>query len=197
MNDRSRLEWLGWTAVAVGAVIAVVFGIQLAGDQNTVVATPLIGRQVADLELPLMESDGTVSLSDRRGSILVVTFWASWCLPCRDEQPELVAAANRYAGEGVHFVAVLYQDDLDDASRFLDEFGRAESASYVTDPGSRAAIEFGLFGIPETFFVDPEGVVVGKVSGGVDLPIILSTIEAIRAGAVPGEASTGETFQAP
>lgn len=194
---RNRLEWIGWSAVAVAAVLAVVFGTRLGESDPVLVPSPLIGEPVADLVLPDLDTDEEFAFSDQRGEIMVITFFASWCAPCQDEQPALVAAANQYADDDVQFVGVLYQDRASEASRFLDEYGRSEAAVYVSDPQSRAAIEFGLFGIPETFFVDRDGIIVGKVSGGVDLPILLATIGAIDEGRVPGAASTGETFQSP
>ena len=195
--QRNRLEWLGWGAVAVAAVLAVVFGTRLGEPDPVLVPSPLIGEPVADLVLPDLESGASVAFAEQRGEIMVITFFASWCAPCQDEQPALVAAANQFADDDVQFIGVLYQDQLDDANRFLDEYGRSAAAVYLADPQSRAAIEFGLFGIPETFFVDRDGIIVGKVSGGVDLPILLATIEAIDEGRVPGAASTGETFQSP
>ncbi len=194
---RNRLEWLGWGAVALIAVLAVVFGTRLGDSEPALVATPLIGERVADLALPEIDSDRVYSFSDQRGSIMVITFFASWCPPCQEEQPALAAAANQFANDDVEFVGVLYQDQPANAVEFINTFGRSEEATYVSDPDSLAAIEFGLFGIPETFFVDRDGTIVGKISGGVDLPILLATVDAIDRGEVPGAASTGETFQAP
>ena len=194
---RNRLEWLGWGAVAGIAVLAVVFGTRLGDSEPTLVATPLIGATVADLSLPEITADGAYSFADQRGNIMVITFFASWCPPCQEEQPALAAAANQFANDDVEFVGVLYQDQPANAVDFINSFGRSDASTYVSDPDSLAAIEFGLFGIPETFFVDRDGTIVGKVSGGVDLPILLTTIDAIDRGEVPGAASTGETFQAP
>lgn len=193
---RNRLELLGWSGVAIAAVLAVVFGTRLGGGEPTLVGSPLIGQPVAALELPTIDGSGSYGFGDQTGEIMVVTFFASWCAPCREEQPSLVAAANQFAGE-VEFVGILYQDQPENAIAFFNEYGFSDFATYVSDPESRAAIEFGLFGIPETFFIDKNGIIVGKVSGGVTLPLLLSTIETIDSGEIPGEASTGETFQAP
>lgn len=199
MSDRSRnrLEWLGWSVVAVGAVLAVVFGTRLSTDEPGLVPSPLIGQPVADLALPGLDDGALYEFGDQRGSIMVITFFASWCVPCQEEQPALVAAANQFTDAGVEFVGVMYQDRPANAQAFFERFGRSPTATYVEDPASRAAIEFGLFGIPETFFVDRTGIIVGKVTGGVTLPILLSTIEAIDAGQVPGASITGEVFQGP
>lgn len=193
---RNWLELLGWSGVALAAVLAVVLGTRLGSAEPGLVDSPLIGQSVAALELPVIGGDEEFRLDEARGKITVVTFFASWCAPCREEQPALVAAANQFGNE-VTFLGILYQDDPESAIEFFNEFGFSDFATYVTDPESLAAIEFGLFGIPETFFIDRDGVIVGKVSGGVTLPILLSTIETIDSGEIPGAASTGETFQSP
>ena len=86
--------------------------------------------------------------------MVVVNFFASWCLPCRDEQDDLSAAAEAFARQEVTVVEIVYQDTAEAAVAFLNEFGSSDSAVYLLDPGGRAAIAFGVFGIPETFFVD-------------------------------------------
>ena len=92
----------------------------------------------------------------------MVNFFASWCVPCRSEHAELARAASNLQDSGVKFIGVVYQDRPDAARQFLSELGT--SYDVVTDPGSRAAIDFGMFGVPETFFVDATGSVAGKVA---------------------------------
>ncbi len=75
------------------------------------------------------------------------------------------STAEAFEDRGVRIVGVVYQDDPKSATAFLDEIGWGENYDYVTDPGSRAAISFGVFGIPETFFINRDGIIVGKVSG--------------------------------
>ena len=84
------------------------------------------------------------------------------------------------------FVGVVFQDEVPAATRFLDELGRgSDNYLYVLDPGSRAAVEFGVFGVPETFFVDREGRIVHKIAGPVDAAGLNSAIAAILAGEDP------------
>ena len=191
-GTRNRIEWAAWSAVGVAAILLVLFGLRLSEPDPELAASPLVGQPAAQLVLPRIDG-GEFDFADADGTITVVNFWASWCVPCRDEHPELVAAANGLDGE-VQFVGITYLDALDDAREFLDEYGRAEAAAYVQDPGSRAAIEYGIFGIPETFIIDETGTIVGVVRGPVNLPLILNTVEQIRSGENPGVTETGETF---
>lgn len=164
------------------AVVAVVVGAMATrfGTDPKAVSSPLVGTPVADLELPYLEGEGSVKLADARGDILVVNFWASWCLPCRSEHPLLVDAARRWESAGVRIVGIVYQDSVDNATSFLDQYGRG--FEYVTDEGGKAAIAFGVFGIPETFFVDRTGLIAGVVRGPIDGAALESALEKLLVG---------------
>ena len=166
--------------------VAAAFGTRFGADPG-VVDSPLIGRPAPDGTLPYLEREGELSLADLRGQVVVVNFWASWCVPCREEHDDLITAAQRYADDGVTFVGIVYQDRPEQAIAFLDELGRGYD--HVTDPGSRTAIDFGVFGVPETFFIDRDGTVVAKVVGRSDLRLLSSTIDTILAGGTPGSVS--------
>ncbi len=160
-------------AVLVGVVV-VAMATRFGSDPNAVVS-PLVGTPAPALDLPYLEGNGSVDLAAADGEILVVNFWASWCFPCRAEHPVLLDAADRWEDAGVRFVGIVYQDGTDTASAFLDEFGRGYEA--VTDEGGRAAISFGVFGIPETFFIDRDGNIAGVVRGEVDAEILESALQ--------------------
>jgi cytochrome c biogenesis protein CcmG/thiol:disulfide interchange protein DsbE len=155
----------------------------------------LIGQPAPDLTLPYLERAGELSLADLRGDVVVVNFWASWCVPCREEHPALVAAADDYRSSGVTFVGIVYQDQPDQAIAFLDELGRAYDS--LIDPDSAAAIEFGVFGVPETYLIDREGIVVGKVTGKSDYPLLAGMIEQTLAGEIPQSRMDGEVQAQP
>lgn len=189
----SRPFWIvagvGLFAVVLGVVFASRFGVD---PQLT--PSPLIGQPLPDLTLPYLEFDGDFSFADLEGEVAVINFWASWCLACRVEHQALLDTAAGYQDLGVTFVGVLVQDRADHGLDFLAELGRGEPYVYVVDQGSRASLEFGLLGVPETFFVDRDGTIVGKVSGPVNTPLLTATLDAIllgRAGDL-GVVKTGE-----
>jgi cytochrome c biogenesis protein CcmG/thiol:disulfide interchange protein DsbE len=184
--ERSRRRiWVGSVVVliVVGGLIAV-FASRFGKDPR-LVDSPLIGEQVSALQLEYLDGTGSVSFDDLRGQVVVMNFWASWCIPCRTEHRHLTSTAEAYADRDVQFVGVVFQDEVDDAERFLDELGWGEGYLYVLDPGSRAAVEFGVFGVPETFFIDPDGRIVHKVAGPVDTVRLTTALDAILAGETP------------
>ncbi len=123
--------------------------------------SPLIGRPAPTFTLASL--DGSVHrLADSKGRPVVINFWATWCQPCIVEHPILQAGARRYSGR-VDFVGIVYQDDPDLIRRFIAERGAWGPA--LLDPGSKVAIAYGVYGAPETFFLDANGTVVEKVAG--------------------------------
>ncbi len=181
-------------AIVVGVLI-VGLGIVFAGrfgTDVTVAASPLIGEPVPDLTLPFLEEDGEMSFTDMRGEILVINFWASWCLACREEHGALVAASTNYADFGVTFIGVNYQDSLEPAQQFLDELGRGDEYVYVVDDDSTAGFALGVLGIPETFFVDRDGIIVGKISGPTTYELLSRTLDNIIVGKAVDSVKTGE-----
>ena len=189
----SAIAWLG-VAILMAAIIGL--AINLADTEPRSTTSPLIGEVAPAIELPELDGSGTVRLADYDGQIVVVNFFASWCLQCIAEHPDLLAAANTLAGD-VQFLSVTYLDTVEDANAFLDEHGRAEQRKYVFDEKGFSAIEYGLFGVPETFFVNEAGTVVAKITGPANLGLILEIVEDIRAGNATGLTETGEPQGSP
>ena len=185
-----------WAMVGISAVLGVVLASRF-GSDPALSESPLLGEPVPAVTLARLDGSGEVSLDSFEGEILVVNFFASWCLECRVEHPALVAASDAFAGKGVQFVGIAFEDAPADAIEFLETEGRSEVTEYLVDRGSRAAVAFGVFGIPETFFVDPSGVVVGRIVGPVDALTLGASVDAIRAGREPGEQVLGNTRSAP
>lgn len=125
-------------------------------------------------------ADRRIALEELRGTPVVVNFWASWCLPCREEAPLLERSWREARDRGVLFVGLNQQDVLGDARRFLREF----EASYlnVRDPGNEVARRWGLVGLPETFFLDADGRVVAHILGAASAIELREGIEAARSG---------------
>lgn len=183
---RRRTVWLSVLGILfIVGIVAFVFNGRF-GQNPRLVDSPLIGEPLPEITLEYLEQPGTLTFSELEGQVLVLNFWASWCFPCRLEHPALTWASAAYADRDVTFVGILYQDDVGPAVGFLDEFGRGgENYLYVNDAGSRAIVELGTFGVPETYFVDAAGIVRGKVQGEVDEAVLVSTLESILAGEIP------------
>jgi len=184
-----------WAVIAAGLAIMVT-GIAFAGSLGsdpTLVESPLIGAPAPDIELANFDGPGTLGTTDLAGDIVVVNFWASWCTGCRIEHAALLAASERYAEFGVTFFGINTQDTPGAANGFLDELGRGDDYVYVVDDKSLATFAYGVHGLPETFFIDRAGIVVGKVIGPVTFDLMASTIESILLGNAIESVKTGET----
>jgi len=192
----SGLRWVGYGVALAAVAFAVVLASRFGTDPG-LVESPLLGQPAPEFELAPLEGGDPVSLTDLRGDIVVVNFFASWCLQCRNEHAALTSTADAFADQEVTFVQIGYQESPPESLDYLETAGRSEAAWYLADPGSRTAIAYGVFGIPETFFIDESGTVVGKIIGESDAFTLGATIDAIAAGEVPGQSVTGDTQQRP
>ncbi len=140
------------------------------------------------LKAPLTGS-ADLSLVELRGTPFVLNFWASWCVPCREEAPILERGWRHLGPRGVLFLGLNMQDLTGDARSFLEEF----SVTYPTirDQGNDVAQSYGVTGVPETYFVSARGRVVGHVIGVVDPSQLASGANAALRGRIVGTASGG------
>lgn len=184
-----------WLVIAVGLIVVVV-GVALAGSLGadpSVVGSALINKPAPEITLEELGGDGQVQLADHLGDVVVVNFWASWCTGCRQEHAALDAAAAEYADFDVTFLGVNTLDEEGQAMGFLDRFGWSEHTTYGIDRGSQAAFSYGVAGLPETFFIDRDGMVVGKVIGPVTLDLLTGTVDRVLLGEDIASVKTGET----
>lgn len=176
---RSRWPWAvagvallliaGWTFVAGRAL----------GRDSSLVQSPLIGKPAPALRLQAL-GGGEIDLTAYRGEVVVVNFWASWCAPCWEEAPELRAFAERWSGKSVRLIGVVYNDVESDAAAFRERFGL--TFPQALDPQGRAAIDFGVFGVPETYVIDRRGIVMAKLLGAVDAATLDRVVSAVEEG---------------
>jgi thiol-disulfide isomerase/thioredoxin len=162
-------------ALAPGLVLVVLLGVLTAGvvavrrsvlrtgvDGFTIAAAQRpadvdVPHRVVDLEGRLLADDWPWSSTAARGSVLVVNYWASWCAPCRAEQPDLTRVARGYADRGVAFLGVNVNDDRDSARAYVREFEVPYPSLF--DPKAETAPRLGVVGLPTTFVLDRDGVV--------------------------------------
>ncbi len=118
--------------------------------------------------LDRLDRDGSLGVADLRGKAVVVNFWASWCVPCRDEAPVLQKTYERYRDQGLVVLGVDVNDFRQDARRFMKRYGL--SYPIVYDGKGSTVGKWGVRGFPETFFVDRTGKLVGeRIEGAVDI----------------------------
>lgn len=143
------------------------------------IPSPLLAKRAPTFTLPLFDG-GTLQLEDLRGKVIFLNFWASWCVPCRDEARTLEAAWRAQRDRGIVFVGIDIQDKEEDARGFLREF----EISYPNgmDPGNRIAVDYGVWGVPETFIIDRDGRISYKHVGAIDAQTMVARLdEALRA----------------
>lgn len=125
----------------------------------------------------------SIALAELRGRVVVLNFWASWCLPCRQEHPVLERIDERYGPRGVTLLGVLYQDTPENGRGFMRRFGGDWPS--VLDPGTRTAIEYGVWGVPETFFIGADGRVAHKEQGPVTWSVATTVLDSLLAARGP------------
>jgi cytochrome c biogenesis protein CcmG/thiol:disulfide interchange protein DsbE len=161
-------------AVTPVLLFALLLASGLGGDPREL-PSELIGRPAPAFALAELGGDATLELADLRGQVVVVNFWASWCAECRVEHGALDAAWRRYRERGVVVVGVDFEDTEEEALRYAAEMGG--DWPLVSDPGSRTAIDFGVFGVPETFVIAPDGTIVAKIVGAVTYEWLVEKID--------------------
>ncbi len=147
------------------------------GQDPKAMPSPLLGNTAPGFALA--DLDGEITrLVELRGQPVVLNFWATWCGPCVVEHPVLQTAARRY-GEQVRFLGVIYHDQPSAIRDFLKR--RAAWGPSLIDAGSEVAIRYGVYGAPETFFIDAEGIVAAKVTGALGPRELFGQVEALLA----------------
>jgi cytochrome c biogenesis protein CcmG/thiol:disulfide interchange protein DsbE len=174
---RARWGALRWliplSAVPVLALLA--YGFR---TDPRAVPSPLVARPAPAFSLARLEGGGALSLADLEGKVVVLNFWASWCYPaCYEEAPVLEATWRRWRDRGVVFVGVNMQDTDERAREFVRRF--EYTFPNVVDRDGRTVIDYGVYGVPETFVIDREGRIATKIVGAVTPAGLEETLRAL------------------
>lgn len=165
----SRIGWAVWPLV-VFVALSVVFAVMLFTSDPQRLPSALVGRSMPEITLPAIEALKTtqgdevpgLAVADfQRGDVSILNVWASWCAPCHEEHPVLTALA---AETKAPLYGILYKDEAPKARRFLGRYGNPFVA-IGNDIDGRAAIDLGVYGVPETYIVDGSGQIVYKHVG--------------------------------
>jgi cytochrome c biogenesis protein CcmG/thiol:disulfide interchange protein DsbE len=189
---------MNWKRSAIAALCAVpviwLFAKGLTKDPRDI-PSPLPNHQAPAFALevfapgqpPLDRAIGdSIRLAAMRGDVVVLNFWASWCLECRTEHATLSDVARSYAGKPVHFVGVLYLDDPKSGTEWISKMG-GQAYPGTLDPQSKTSIDYGVYGVPETYFLDRNGQVAYKNTGPVTAATLAQKIDSLLA--VPAAAA--------
>jgi cytochrome c biogenesis protein CcmG/thiol:disulfide interchange protein DsbE len=165
-----KRRWLMALPLVVFAALALLFWFRLGDSDISRIPSALIGHAAPKTTLPALSglvSDGKpvpgIDPATFEGKVSLVNVWASWCVPCHGEAPLLTELAK---DRRVQFVGINYKDAPDNARRFLGRYGNPFGAVGVDDNG-RASIEWGVYGVPETFVVGRNGTIVYKLVGAI------------------------------
>ncbi|MGH2425026.1 MAG: TlpA family protein disulfide reductase [bacterium] len=165
-----------WQKVVIWGIVAAVLailGVAVARERPQW-SSPLVGRPAPDFSLALFDGR-TMRLSDLRGRVVIINFWASWCTACRQEAPVLEWAWKTYRPRGVVLIGVNIWDRREDALGMMREFGK----TYPNGPDSTGRVlqDYGVIGVPETFIIDQRGQIVVKHLGPVTRELLVSQLE--------------------
>jgi len=155
-----------YSALGLGIAIALLVGVLATrkSAENALAASPLVNKAAPVLDGTTLAGQ-PFSLSAQRGRYVVVNFFASWCVPCLQEHPELEKFTQRHQGGDAQLISVLFDDTASAARDFFKRHGG--DWPVMDDPGAKAALDFGVRGPPESFVVDHNGYVVTRIVGRV------------------------------
>jgi len=179
------------TAALIAAPIVALLGFGMTRNPNEI-RSPLPGRPAPPFALQVFArgslgfAQDTFHLDSASRRVTVINFWASWCTACREEHADLSGTATFYSERGapVQFVGVLYNDSPANGIRWIAEMG-GQAYPSVLDPDSRTAIDYGLFGVPETFIVGMDGKVTYKHIGPITSRVLRRQIDSLLPRTTP------------
>jgi cytochrome c biogenesis protein CcmG/thiol:disulfide interchange protein DsbE len=172
---KTARKWLAFAPLGLFVALAAVFLIQLeSGKDNSVIPSALVGKPAPRVALEPLQGSGRPGFDPALldGGVTLVNVFASWCVPCRDEHPVLMGMAG---DPRFQIIGHNYKDKPENAVGFLSELGNPYDRIGV-DPDGRAGIEWGVYGVPETFIVGPDGIILGKHVGPLTPDVVRAEI---------------------
>ena len=162
-------RWVLLLPLIVFVALAGLFFVRLYSGDPSHLPSPLIGKAAPAFKLPPLEGAGRPALADadlRQGQVTLVNVFASWCVPCRDEHPVLLELSRneKLARAGVRLTGLAYKDEPGKSLKFLGEMGNPY-AQIGVDQSGRVGIDWGVYGVPETFVVRGDGTIAYKFIG--------------------------------
>jgi cytochrome c biogenesis protein CcmG/thiol:disulfide interchange protein DsbE len=203
----ARLPVIAVLSLIAALLALLVYGLTASSPDDSIDSrlTELRAADAPAFELPVLQrgslgpltdelrpalADDRLALDELRGTPVVLNFWASWCPPCRSEAPLLERAWRSMRGQGVVMLGLNMQDLTGDARDFMHEF--RVSYPNVRDQSDAVAIDWGVTALPETFFIDGRGRIVGHVIGAVSDSQLRAGVSAARSGRPVGARSGGD-----
>ncbi len=187
-NIQTKSNAIKGIAILILAILISLFAIFLAtGLANQASATGRSGEQLIGRKAPEFLADSIngkpVSLSNYPESPIILNFWASWCPPCRDETPHFEKIWRLYKEKDVVVIGINVQDDLNSANEYISEF----DVTFINgmDKNGRIMVDYGVTGLPVTFFLDREGMIIGRWVGSIGASSLESRVEALENGSFP------------
>ena len=168
--------WIGLSLLAATAVLLFVLAKGFGHDPHEV-PFQLKGKPAPDFTLRRLDTGAPVKLSELKGKPLVLNFWASWCHPCKAEHPVIAWGAKRFSPE-VQFYGVVFEDTEENARGFA---GIPDPTfPQLIDERSRMAVDYGVTGVPETYFIDAAGILRDKVAAPIDPQTLTEKVAALK-----------------
>ena len=171
-------RWGRWAIplAAIPVIVLLAYGFR---TDPRAIPTPLVGKPAAAFRLKTFDGP-EISLEGLRGRVVVIKFWASWCYPaCYEEAPVLERGWRAYKDREVMLVGINIQDKEEPAKRFLSQFGH--TFPNAPDPAGRVSVDYGVYGVPETFFIDRAGRIRAKHVGAVTDAIFSANVDRLLA----------------
>jgi cytochrome c biogenesis protein CcmG/thiol:disulfide interchange protein DsbE len=173
-------RWLRYGVVLGIAALTVVLMLSFRRDPHDI-RTGTVNKPAAAFTAERLDGTGTLSLSDYTGKVVVLNFFASWCPPCKEENPALLRVWERYRTSDVVFIGVVWGDSTEKARAYV----RSNGVTWPTvqDADFRIAFAYGVFGPPETYFIGTDGIIAGRQIGAISETELVNGIDKLRAQA--------------